>query len=524
MGFTLEWCTMNSDGPTNTAPGLRELAIGARLAVERAVTLVRPQAKRVVIPDLDGYKWDLFLDEPGDIIETCALASAITILATGGEPLDSELLNTSVRTLRHIALRPGGWTSWLTPPNSANNHEAPLVLDTFYALRALSLVGQQDCIEFVNGLNWICSAVNPVGAWGFHAQSAPFVLPTSYAIRVLLLANPSLQPQAREEMNRGISWLIRVQDPNTGGWGRTEGASPSAVHTALALLALSEAGSDRFHPAIVRGRDYLLNVEDHTANAIDYYLTPSAQVDEKTAPSRAISHINYSNGLLLQGLLAAKTGLIEHSVLQAVESLITAQADEGFWNCPHAPKERPIFAVMDAVLGLQRFTYEVDRDAQLLEMCERLQALTLSHAELQHQTLALQAKVLAEESTTQILERLQSSITSQKTELANLASSIRDIDDSLVLLQPIRTLGTLCSRYPMLVLFWVGFVTTLAIALFTLIKYGSASKSFSGSLVAFTAVTGVTGAIAVADWNKRKRQEQTAQEEDVLHVTPTIFR
>ena len=250
-GFTLEWSTMNSAGPTNTPPGLRELAIGARAAVERALSLVRPQAKRVVVSELEGYKWNLFLDEPGEVIETCALASAITIMATGGESLDSELLSTSVRTLRQIALKTGGWTSWLTPPGSADNHEAPLVLDTFYALRALFLAGQQDCIEFVNGLNWICSAVNPAGAWGFHTQSAPFVLPTSYAIRVLLLANPALQPQAREEMNRGISWLIRVQDPNTGGWGRTEGEFPSTVHTSLALLALSEAGSDRFHPAMV---------------------------------------------------------------------------------------------------------------------------------------------------------------------------------------------------------------------------------------------------------------------------------
>ena len=59
---------------------------------------------------------------------------------------------------------------------------------------------------------------------------------------------------ARERRQEALGWLAAAQTAD-GGWGPYKGSAPEAFDTALALLALAQAGGDPYRDAVRKGRE-----------------------------------------------------------------------------------------------------------------------------------------------------------------------------------------------------------------------------------------------------------------------------
>lgn len=390
--------------------GLDELCSQASEAISRAAQLLRQNAISIRYHDTSGVHWYLFLDEPSpNLIETCAISTAMLALNAADEHQDTALINLATDALLALENESGGWTSWVNIGNVSAQPEASLVIDTFFAVRALDLVGSQS-EAVARGRNWFCEIQDPAtGGWGFYEGGTASILPTAMALRVLGTAAPTDRtPQWRQAIDRGLQWLFRVQDASpSNAWGRTMGDSPSAVHTAMALTAFRACGVAVNNFRIERARTWLLEHCDDRAHLIDVYNTPGLDVRGATIPSRRIQHVSFPEGIILQGLLASGCTLIDPRLLGLVQELIANQVAPGHWPCPSVAFESPVFAVMDATLALRAFLNEVSSDSARLKILESLRTLTLELGSLRASYAAMAESIESLESE---LTRLRSAI------------------------------------------------------------------------------------------------------------------
>jgi hypothetical protein len=500
---------MNDTNPPASIT-IRELGQTARNSLEQSLAFVKPRAVSVPLPTGQGLKWHLFLDQPADVIESCAVACGITILIACGEPLDSEVLRQCRQVLLGLQLPSGGWTSWVPELTSVPTgaYDEPLILDTFYAVRALQQMGDDNAEQLHLGLEWIREAHNASeGGWGFYKGDTSHTLTTSYAIRVLAKGYDS-NPIARDIVHRGIDWLLScAKQNNDGGWGKRLGEPSSAVHTALALLALMEAGFDKYSPPVVAGRDWLLTNQLDVEYIIDYYVTPGKNSLGNRIPSRAINHINFPEGLVLQGLLASGTNLLEPRLLTAVQRIINCQEREGYWKCLHSPKDQPIYAIMDACLALRPFVDQVERHESVLEVSERIQmhdalliAQTQRYDELIQATTSLnsQYQVMQRRIDTLIVgvEQLNDSASQILIKQEITTAQLDKLEKGLMLLRPVMWLTRRANKYPLLAVFLIVLIPSLVASTYVFFTLGETSELYVNTsyfisliLIAATVVT-----------------------------------
>lgn len=394
--------------PVEPVGHLDELCSQASEAIGRAAQLLRQGAISIRYRDTPGVHWYLFLDDPSpNLIETCAISTAMLTINTADDHQDRALINLATDILLALQNESGGWTSWVNTGNLSAQPEASLVIDTFFAIRALDLVDPRS-EAVARGRNWLCEIQDPAsGGWGFYEGGAASILPTAMALRVLGAAAPADRtPQFRQAIDRGLQWLFRAQDESPShAWGRTIGDSPSAVHTAMVLMAFRACGVAVHNFRIERARTWLLEHRDDRARVIDVYNTPGLDVHGATIPSRRIQHVSFPEGIILQGLLASGCALVDPRLLGLVQELVKNQAVLGHWPCLSVAFESPVFAIMDATLALRAFLEEVNSDSARLEILESLRTLTMEVGTLRASCIVMAESIESLKSELTLLRR-----------------------------------------------------------------------------------------------------------------------
>jgi len=477
---------------------IRLLAQRARHALGEAGAFVRSRAVPLVFDNGPGRKWHLFADQPIDSTETCAISCAVTTLIAIGERPDTPLISEALRTLLLLELPSGGWTSWINNLDdlAAEDPEQPLIIDTYFALYALNALGLENSEPFARGVEWFRRAQDAaVGAWGFHPGAEPQVLPTSMAIVALSFRGQQSEPLVRDVVNRGVEWLLNRQlDGEVRGWSNRENRPASAVHTAWALRALTAAGHDPYSPPIVAAREWLLDHIADRESIIDHYVAPGRTLAGRVRASRAITHINFADGIIVHGLLRAGANVLDPRLLTAVDTLIRAQEREGYWRCLHSPREQPIYAVMDACIALRLFVDTVQRHESVLEVSERIQqheavvtALSTASAATVSGLADLNARL------DEIIRRLDeqdSRWRALEADTVGVRTSVDRLSVGLAALHPVMWLTRLIARWPVLTLLVVLQVIAYSLAAFTVPPEYRAMSWLGGALL--TLVTAIT--------------------------------
>lgn len=455
--------TQRADG---AAVGIRQMVQEARRELALSMGFVRARAERMTVGAVQGCRWHLFSDAPNPALETCAIACGITVLTVCGESPDSELLLQAKNSLLYLQQTDsGGWTSWISDRTgrAQSEQEEPLVLDTFYALRALWLLGASGSPEFQRGLEWLRRAHDPATrAWGFYRGGDASTLATAYAVTMLSGGYAQSMPVARDVRDGGVEWLLKLQRENgDGGWGRIKGAPSSAVHTALTLRALVDSGFDLHSQPIREGRAWLLENSGDTAETIDAYYTPGRTASGKRTGTRDIVHVNFPEGIVLQGLVAAGAELLDPQLVAALRRLLDQQDRSGYFKCLSAHHKQPIYAIMDGCLALAAFVERVEERQAVLEVYERIKAQDQVVAEL-----AARLEELAEQGTrhaagaSEVRTAVGASVERLgvvEAELGRLARAgdevsevLRDLQSGLAVLQPLMAMTRAVRKYPML--------------------------------------------------------------------------
>jgi len=360
---------------------IRELKQKAEECLHSSETYIR---KKVQWLDEGGQRyciWPLGLEK--DRIEapeeTCAIASAIIILTTcGGDAAKSDpLVQGGAALLEKLQQDDGGWPS--IPPRSGEQEES-LVLDTYFALKALLEAGRnQESPSVQRAVNWFIEATNPKdGAWGFlsfkysQRDDNSYVLSTCYAIRALCLIYKQTDRRIRDTVGRSLQWLREeCRDPD-GSYGRSsKKGEHSAIHTASAIIALRNAGWSEYSLEIKTSIKWLLENLTEREHVSDNYIIPLREAEKPIRKKRDIYHITFPEGYILQGLIRGGAYLLDSRLLVLVKELIDRQKKEAHWQCINrAPEHQPIYAIMDACLGLQAFIEEVDKKKDFLDFAE----------------------------------------------------------------------------------------------------------------------------------------------------------
>jgi hypothetical protein len=337
-----------------------------------------------------------------------------------------------------------------------------------------------DTRSFLSGVDWFRQAHDSAaGAWGFFPGAEAQVLPTCMAVIALSLRDGRPEPVIRDVVNRGVEWLLARQraggDP---GWGAQDDRPGSAVHTAWALRALVAAGYDPYSPAVAAGREWLLDNVADRESIIDRYVTPGRSMRGHRRPTRAITHISFPDGIIVHGLLRSGVNLLDQRLLGAMDDLIVGQHESGFWRCSPAPRDQPIFAVMDACLALRLFVDGVQRQESVLEISERLR-----HAEEQLTAVRNRVEELVatgagtETGIVDLTTRLEQTAQRLDTQVSRIgaigdeAHRIRErlirLDQGLAVLYPMMWLTRLVRRWPMLTILVVLQLVAYGLTAFT---------------------------------------------------------
>lgn len=491
---------LSGSGP----PAIQLVAERAQQALAEAGAFVRSHGVPLTVNDQPGRKWHLFADLPIDSTETCAISCAVAALLSIGDRPDSSLVTEAMQTLLPLQLPSGGWTSWVNNIDDVTEDpEEALIIDTYFALRALDMYGIAESEPFSRGIEWFRGVQDSAaGGWGFHPGGEPHVLPTSMAVAALSIRGRQNDPTVRDAVNRGVEWLLHHRGRNNEqGWRNRHGQPSSAAHTGWALRALTAAGYDRYSPPVVAAREWLLSHTKDRESIIDHYVTPGRTSGGLRRASRAITHISFPEGIIVHGLLSAGANLLDPRLLVAVEDLILAQEREGYWRCLHAPREQPIYAVMDACIALRLFVDVVQRHESILEVSERVQQHEATVAQLNTRVEALLAvsnttleRITGVATTLEVvgrrLDEQQARWQDLTAEVGGIHAKMESLRRGLVLLNPVIWLTRLVIRWPVLAVLVVLQAVAYGLAAFTFPPgYRALSWVVGGLLTLVTAIT-----------------------------------
>lgn len=483
----------------------RLLGQQARQSLVNAGIFVQSHSVELCFDGRRGWKWNLFTDQPIDSIETCAISCAVIALSAAGGLNWSSMMDEAVQTLLRLQLPSGGWTSWLTSLDDLADEdpEEALVVDTYFALSALKAVEMERVDQFAQGIEWFRKVQDPgTGAWGFYPGSPPQILPTCMAIISLSYRDDSADPATRAVVDHGVEWLLSQQGSgNDPGWPIRYAARVSAVHTAWALRALVEAGLDSYSPPVVAAREWLLDNLTDRASIIDHYVTPGLTLAGRRRASRAITHINFPEGIIVRALLMAGAYILDPRLLAAVEQLIRDQRPAGYWPCLHAPKEQPIYALTDACLALRLFVDEVQAHESSLEISEQILEQRAVVSELAARVDALLSG--AETTATQLseisaqmadvgrqIDEWRDDNRTSNARLEQTESHVARLDQGLAGLRPVMWLTRQIARWPVLAVLIVLQVVAYGLAAFTVpAGYRLLSLAGGGLLTLVAAIT-----------------------------------
>jgi squalene-hopene/tetraprenyl-beta-curcumene cyclase len=139
-------------------------------------------------------------------------------------------------------------------------------LDVRAGGRPIRFFTRRDVDEVIKrGLKYLADHQRPDGAWlplWFGNQHAPDDINPVYGTARVLAAYRDLNRSAEAEAQRGIAFLLDVQNAD-GGWGGAKNTRSSVEETALAVEVLIDLAPASANDALDRGIEYLVRrVED----------------------------------------------------------------------------------------------------------------------------------------------------------------------------------------------------------------------------------------------------------------------
>ena len=101
-----------------------------------------------------------------------------------------------------------------------------------------------------------------------------------------------------------------------------------------------------------------------------------------------LPHTYQTDGLLLQAELSCSGGVIDDPASHLGHHLVISQKD-GYWRHESIPDKIPAWAIMECVVGLNRFLLEVNREGRLAyveeamrDVSDSMKALTAAQSDL----------------------------------------------------------------------------------------------------------------------------------------------
>jgi squalene-hopene/tetraprenyl-beta-curcumene cyclase len=241
---------------------------------------------------------------------------------------------------RRPGLRPGGWAFQYGNDHYPDTDDTAVVVMAMDRLRP-KLAGAADFDEpILRGREWIEGMQSRNGGWGaFDIDNTyDYLNNIPFADHGALLDPPTVDVSARcvgmlaqlgepldgPRMKAAVQYLLDDQEPD-GSWFGRWGVN-YVYGTWSALCALNAAGLDPSHPAVRRGADWLISIqnpdggwgEDCDSYKLDYR-------GYEPAPSTASQ-----TAWALLGLMAA--GQVDHpAVARGIRYLSATQEPDGLW-------------------------------------------------------------------------------------------------------------------------------------------------------------------------------------------------
>jgi squalene-hopene/tetraprenyl-beta-curcumene cyclase len=217
-----------------------------------------------------------------DVDDTAVVVMALQCVKMPDETLKDRAIERAVKWISTMQCKPGGWAAfdldndqdWLNdiPYGDLRAMIDPNTADV--TARVLEMLGKFDSLglspdQLERALDYLMEEQEADGSW-FGRWGVNYVYGTSGVLAALCGHDPT---RFRSQIQRGVNWLLSVQNPD-GGWGETcesykntalKGQGDStASQTAwglIGLIAAVEAGLIRDEGAIARGIAWLVETQ-----------------------------------------------------------------------------------------------------------------------------------------------------------------------------------------------------------------------------------------------------------------------
>ncbi len=292
-----------------------------------------------------------------------AAGAALTLLACDVER-DEDLIHRLLVYLGKQQLPSGGWTI---------RNASPVALTTAcsFAVSAYGEAGLKTHEEqriARKGADWLLAHRRSSGWPLFEGGAEVSLVATALATRALRSVEDLLPAGGREAIKAACDHLASAASAN-GGWsGRGDPKLTSIPVSAVILSTLTHCGHKAFSPAVSGNLAWLRQQADLSHDGSD-----SFYVHLPNGHSAAVNYVHFTSALVLEALIGAdKENVADHAVLRAAESVLSSQAEEGYWRSPLAPRQTPTWLLMDGARSLKKFVRAVATSAGTLRFTEEL--------------------------------------------------------------------------------------------------------------------------------------------------------
>lgn len=313
-------------------------------SISRALTLLRQTYRSS--PDGGGWYHQLAMHKPGPTATALGL-SAFLECEPGFEHFEDGLRFLAQRQLQsENELIRGGWAL-----NTSSGR--PVVEATGWVVRFLGMArcGQLKSAPSIElGYQWLLANQNPDGGWGSLRGAPSRVWLTCLALRGLVQIDPY-----SKAVERGVEWLMSQQGSEPAGWGEMRGRGATATHTAMSLLAISEARPGWSDNRVLNAYEWLemhldtANIDDQHARVESYNVSASPNDDT----------LLWHTILLHYGLPTAMSALMRHPagpqggvVLSGYKTIIRTQLSNGAWRNIQGGTDASIWALWPFIQAL----------------------------------------------------------------------------------------------------------------------------------------------------------------------------
>lgn len=298
--------------------------------------------------------WRQFLAPSKDIGTfgtACGLIAYCTI-----NPNDLVTIKKVANCLSDLQMADGSWESPTILPGLG------LTTATCYSVIALKKAGvPSNNSTLTKAGAWLCEVISETGGAGnYLGDKKPTLICSALVVRVLGLLNPTLYTT---QLGKIFKWLQDNQNPD-GGFGSSPSSDSTLHHTAEVLISLSNVKDFILKCDEVIGKAKAFLFQNWQMNQNIYRDVEYVEMEGRRA---MLPHTYQTDGLLLQAKLAINPGIYDQKLLDLVEHLVQTQKD-GYWIHKTTPEKIPSWAIMECVLGLDKFLGDVKSNSKMVSM------------------------------------------------------------------------------------------------------------------------------------------------------------